>query len=122
MRARHIRMSSADALHLAGQHVDVDVGALELFEDPLELGNRLAVADRLVAHSTTSLVIAPSARVVTTRLPTRTSLAARTTAPLSVSGDRVPRRERPRRIERDHSGLDAVEVPNGGTDRARAID
>src|SRR5262249_39748792 len=69
-------------LHLAGQDIDIDVGPLELLEDLLELGDRLAVADRLVAHGTTSLSMDPAASVVTTLLPTCTSAAARTTAPV----------------------------------------
>ncbi len=70
------------ALHLTREHVDVDVGTLELLEDLLELGNGLAIADRRVAHLT-SLVICPLATVVTSRVPMGASDALRTTAPRS---------------------------------------
>src|SRR5204863_9364112 len=83
----------ADAL---GEHVDVEVVALELLEDALELGHRLGVAElaaRVVgavvrcAHgsrlstSCTTLAAVPSANSVRSRSPVLSAAARFTTCP-----------------------------------------
>ena len=87
MRARHTSMSSLARRTLHREHVDVEVVALELVEDLLELPHRLRVADRVVAHdasSTTRLVIVPSATSVTRIAPDVTAEPDRITAPVSA--------------------------------------
>ncbi len=49
MRPRQSWMKLARPLHAHGEHVDVEVVALELFEDVVELAHGVGVAD-LVGH------------------------------------------------------------------------
>src|SRR5256886_4021474 len=90
----------AGPAHALGEHVDVEVVALELLEDPLELGHRLGVAERAVpvvgvvgvvvrcAHgsrlstSCTTLAAAPSANSVRSRAPGLSRPPRVTTRPL----------------------------------------
>src|SRR3989442_7819843 len=83
----------ADAL---GEHVDVEVVALELLQDPLELRHRLGVAelagpvvgavvrcahDSRLSTSCTTLAAVPSANSVRSRSPVLSAAARFTTCP-----------------------------------------
>src|SRR5438445_695477 len=89
----------AGPAYALGEHVDVEVVALELLEDPLELGHRLGVAERAApvvrvvggvvrcAHdsrlstSCTTLAAVPSAKSVRSRSPVLSAAARFTTCP-----------------------------------------